>query len=1239
MVRSLLSATSCVTAFLCTLSVFGNAPTAAASENEKHAEALIKWLTGEENGIFNPKLEMRRSDPSDPESFFGMFAKEPIATGTVLLQIPRSIILNSTEEGPDITPMVCGTVRNLAAQLKLGDASHYAPYVNYLLDTQPPGVLPSAWSQPGKSLLTRFLGDDGNNQFPPEYPIEWISDDWHGECDGSHDPMEEYAALLVVQRAWDDLLIPVYDMMSHRNGWRLNTIDENVHNSDVVIVKAKKDIKAGEEIYTSYNMCQDCAARINSYGTPEILRDYGFVEQQPQSWIFPDIDVAFRTDDVLDEKGEPTGEIKLSEWIPDGQVDDEESYEALNDMYEEVVERKEILLSDRDKNVPENEWNVIVAYADALELAVKTALDSSEVEDLECIENGSCKVNTLSRYKDLDNRELTAWLDVDDDWPTCNDEIEMGKFDDGTYDLIEEIKSPYQHLSFMMRSVDNETCFDLDGTIQICDCYRPHYHELQVHQAARYLKTMKRVLWVGGGDSMLLHEFLKYPNLELAVGLELDQRVVRGAFKHFGTQPHFHNEKVEWWFGDATKSLMMLPKDYFGSFDMVVVDLSETVMSLTVTKKLDVIEALTLLLKPDGVFIKNEFYFGQFKEMFPHSVQMHWYDNPVICSQAMAMGSYTIDFMKTEQTDFGVEGLLTEPVEDVEDHYHLYHDYARNHTSRQICDVLLDEDKNDRATTQSSSPGILFIVEAEDTKFDLSNIDSLESTITTALVKEGLNVIASDVTVTKNGSIITFMLSEGYVVSRTIPEQNYCGFDIHFWTKFDKHSGTKDALVAAVGSQTSSTSTFRVIAGGIFGLPSWKEEEKGRGPQYEEICEQRTHIYEEEEATSIFNDFGGVKQSTIDGMLKASLFLTPGDSKSVAILIGNDGQIGSSSAVKDMEKVDVETLYCPSMVDFNEFSDGALDAATACEKHLSNVLGNLAEEKKFNALLIDSTADKLTASILLKIFTARRKTFATRVLDSNALVVSLMADKNEKWRQNLVQLFKVDVFKFDPTWYVEVGVNDGAGSMKVLIANQSDPHFVQILNKALAELERNDGLSVEVQVVDGGKFVYQDDPFEPTRSFLPSDYDQSSPLAQWKSQVPLGHQIIFQMEYTSKMKDTDLMNAVKKNLEEAIVKTEFAGLELLDDTINIHSGVGDGCIFMVTWSGGSIVVLWDGRKHIDVNLFTYEEDVKQADKFETNFRTTKYLKTILRDEQPRGAGKVVSYFNDLKEQGDPHWAW
>ena len=126
------------------------------------------------------------------------------------------------------------------------------------------------------------------------------------------------------------------------------------------------------------------------------------------------------------------------------------------------------------------------------------------------------------------------------------------------YIELEDLTSLYQNISFFQDPNNKDTCLDLDDTVQICGSYRPHYHEVMVHYTARFLGNIRRVLFVGGGDSMLLHEILKYPSLELVVGLELDQKVTRYSFKHFGTQPHFDDERVQWWYGDATKSLLMV---------------------------------------------------------------------------------------------------------------------------------------------------------------------------------------------------------------------------------------------------------------------------------------------------------------------------------------------------------------------------------------------------------------------------------------------------------------------------------------------------------------------------------------------------------------------------------------------------------------------------------------------------------------------------------------------------------
>jgi len=106
-------------------------------------------------------------------------------------------------------------------------------------------------------------------------------------------------------------------------------------------------------------------------------------------------------------------------------------------------------------------------------------------------------------------------------------------------------------------------------------------------------------LFVGGGDSILLHTVLKYELLELVVGLNFDPKEnLKGMFQ--------------------TLLGPILHKDCFGTFDLVLVDLSETVMSFQVIMdQLDVLEDLTLLVKPyNMIFVKSEVYFSQFKNYF-----------------------------------------------------------------------------------------------------------------------------------------------------------------------------------------------------------------------------------------------------------------------------------------------------------------------------------------------------------------------------------------------------------------------------------------------------------------------------------------------------------------------------------------------------------------------------------------------------------------------------------------------
>jgi hypothetical protein len=153
---------------------------------------------------------------------------------------------------------------------------------------------------------------------------------------------------------------------------------------------AARDIEVGEEIYISYNQCIDCYKRHYTFGTPEMFRDYGFVEQYPQRWIFHKQDVAFDIDEVKDRNG------KLEViWL------DESVHKEFGNLYEATnwgmrvlkshlqrlktlfeTDLKPIAEGTSDIEVPEHELEPLMTYYHALTTALQVATDDYfEFED------------------------------------------------------------------------------------------------------------------------------------------------------------------------------------------------------------------------------------------------------------------------------------------------------------------------------------------------------------------------------------------------------------------------------------------------------------------------------------------------------------------------------------------------------------------------------------------------------------------------------------------------------------------------------------------------------------------------------------------------------------------------------------------------------------------------------------------------------------------------------------------
>merc|ERR1711862_113867 len=111
---------------------------------------------------------------------------------------------------------------------------------------------------------------------------------------------------------------------------------------------------------------------------------------------------------------------------------------------------------------------------------------------------------------------------------------------------------------------------------------------------------------------------------------------------------------------------------------------------------------------------------------------------------------------------------------------------------------------------------------------------------------------------------------------------------------------------------------------------------------------------------------------------------------------------------------------------------------------------------------------------------------------------------------------------------------------------------------------------------------------------------------------------------------SDIQNAVE------VVCGNIVGKELYH-----VKNIGDGSINIVQWTEGSVAVLWDGKNHVDINLFTYNEGKDFHDRFVSQFeKQIPSLKVALHDTQPRGVGRVINFSDDVEPhlQNKPRWA-
>jgi len=735
---------------------------------------------------------------------------------------------------------------------------------------------------------------------------------------------------------------------------------------------------------------------------------------------------------------------------------------------------------------------------------------------------------------------------------------------DEQYDKKEVVKSQYQGLEYFEHPETKNACFHLDGVFQICESYWPHYHEMFVHKPAKYLKEVKRLLWVGGGDSGLVNEIVKYPSLELAVGLELDQKVTRGAFKFFGAKPHFDNEKVQWWFGDASKSLLMLPEEYFGSFDMVLVDLSDTVLAFSVSQHLDIFSALSLLLKPEGLYVMNELFFQKVSNVFEYAINYFFTDVPEIGDQSYMIGSNGVDFLNRALTEHDLEDLYVESSTYKTKHqFDMVHDYRRNHNNafKKLCKE--GGEGEDELNEQEASPGILMIIEAENVSADLASIGDVKNAVTSAVESVGFEVLRTSAlspskeAYDNNVRNIVLIMKEGYVVVRTWPEYNHCSFDIHLWSSFNQHEAAKKAIIASVGGDVGDVTSYRIVAGGMFGVSTWKEDVESRGPKVTQTCEAPFHDEK---------DMSKMDEKSVAVAMEAGIGLVQDENAIVAVVCGYHTEpCDSIDIVQKHDSVkEVIPLYtCPGIKSAGEFLESKKDSITACTNENVKILNESFQEndKRLHAVVLDRNAPKNMGSVVSQILTRifKSQSGAPKLeVAPQFFILATVEQKSEAWRRNLLDTVRKQIIVADPVSGARVFFNSSDTSIEFHVTSSGDELFFEHLTDLMQKVESETDLVVEVRNILGGlwkpEFIPILEPWEVSKYMSLGDFDRNSSLLQWRSQQPLGYQTVFQLEHGERFKVGDkVSNAQNGVWFEGVVEA----IDFVNDAYHVWYGDDD----------------------------------------------------------------------------------
>jgi hypothetical protein len=732
----------------------------------------------------------------------------------------------------------------------------------------------------------------------------------------------------------------------------------------------------------------------------------------------------------------------------------------------------------------------------------------------------------------------------------------------------------------------------------------------------------------------------------------------------------------------------MLPDTYWGSFDMVLVD-----------EGTQMLDTLQLLLNPNTESImvqknSDKLQLNKYETMFDYVIELNFDSVPMMCSHTLSLGSNTVDFFHDPIYDHGIQEmnnlLYTTSLDDISNNRHEFmHDYTQKKKTigdnggtpcKNSIDDDVDEEINEK---QTSVGGILQIVDAENVSISTaSGTTTLDIYNLSILMKNALKNIegftfedgdgTTGADIVKEQGLCIFVFNEGYITGRIFDteekEYSSVGFDINLWTKTNRIDEIRSVLIQAVNS--NDVSSYRIVVGGMYGTSStWKDGMKQVGPPASKKNQDcNDDDYTKSEDVTIRNTISLDEDVASAVAFEEVVQLTMVEDSIVVVVCGSSekesGSCTSLTVLKDHSRVkEVIPIYeCPAiLIDGDNTSK---EEVYACEIKIIDELKTKLESNKLHMLVLDGGASYKMHQIFNSILDTHENRELFLQPHSIAVTWSSSEDddddssstrKMEPWRREFLERYRKQIHH-DPVKLGEIVIrSDGEGpdksyGLRVVSTNNVDANYeFDKLEKRIQKRLTVTVPSVNVQLrkMHGGLYNFVEKRKHEPKIFYQKDYNNAYADEHFKSQIILGRQYIFQYETNPEVKEIkdDYLKLSSLNEVEQIVYGAMISridglidLEAQEKVIKLRYPVGDGGVSLISSGRFNVIVVWDGRDHVDVNLFVFE-DLASArtlkDKVNLRIQEFSVLKDVAIDIQPRGIGRVVNFPEDMVPRVTP----